>query len=38
MPAIHAGMTKIGFFMFAGERKLIDPFVVKSPLRTLPLR
>jgi hypothetical protein len=37
MPAIHGGMTKIGFFTFAGERKLRDHFVVKSPsLAALP--
>jgi hypothetical protein len=30
MPAIHAGMTKICIFMFYGERKVMNNFVVKN--------
>jgi hypothetical protein len=30
MPAIHAGMTRITIFMFCGERKIMEHFVVIS--------
>ena len=28
MPAIHAGMTKLSIFIFCGERKIMNHFVV----------
>jgi hypothetical protein len=30
MPAIHAGMTKICIFMFWGERKIMNHFVLNT--------
>jgi hypothetical protein len=35
MPAIHAGMTSVGFSSSVDERKLMNHFVVKNFLRAL---
>ena len=33
MPAIHAGMMKSAFLLSVGERKIMEPFVVRKSFR-----